>query len=161
MNMKPLIIFLCLLITGVGFAQEAKPEPEQEMEPTSRFVECKKEEATISLTLVCSLDGIFKERKHVFYFRPARRADEWSGLGNVMVNADGIDGTGYGFSVGAWPKNTAVEVEASAYWTTKTAHGKNQITLLVPYFEEKKGKDVGFSYSVTWQRLDEKKETNP
>ena len=75
-----------------------------------------------------------------------------------MTNADGFDGTGYGFSASAWEKSTAVEIKVSAYWTTNTAHGDNKITLLVPYFGDKKGSDAGFSYSVTWQKMNEKKE---
>lgn len=69
-----------------------------------------------------------------------------------MSHADG-DGVGYGFSARADPKDTAVEIEVSIYWTSKSAHGKCDVTLLVPYFEEKKGRDAGLGYTLTWQKL--------
>jgi len=159
--MKPLIAFLCLLVAGVGFAQELKTVTEQQLEEMAspyRFVQCKREEATFALTLVCSPDGIFKEKKRLFYFRPVRGMADMNLPENSMTNADGSDGTGYGFSVYAWAKDTAVELAVKVYWTTKTAHGNSDITLLVPYFGDKKGKDAGFDYSATWQELNQKKE---
>lgn len=121
-------------------------------EETRRFVQSEETAATYKLTLVCSLEGVFSKESRVFYFRPPRQAFESGKMSTVMSHADG-DGIGYGFSARADPKNTAVEIEVSVYWTSKNAHGKSEVTLLVPYFEEKKGRDAGLGYSLTWQKL--------
>lgn len=70
----------------------------------------------------------------------------------TFSNADG-DGVGHGFSARVDPKNTAAEIEVSIYWTSKSAHGKCEVTWLVPYFEDRKGREAGLDYAFTWQKL--------
>jgi len=141
-----LLLFLSsVIIAGSIFAQDAG-------DSSSRLIESTKEEAIYALTLVCSLEGIFTKQERIFYFRAPKHANDFGESTTSSLNADG-PGTGYGFSVYAEPRNTAATIEISAYWTTKSAHGKSELTLLVPYFAEKKGKEAGFDYVCTWKKL--------
>lgn len=119
---------------------------------TRRIVQSTKEDASYVLTVVSSLDGIFPKEERIFYFRAPQGPVDFGSMTSESTHADGA-GIGYGFSARAVPRNTSVEIEVNAYWTSKSAHGKCEITLLVPYFETKKGRDAGFTYACTWKKL--------
>jgi hypothetical protein len=144
--------FSLLLVVMAVIAVRAVAEDDS-VSTLPRFVQTKKESAEFSLTLSCSLDGVFSKEERIFYFR-ARRGD-MDGMYSESShsNADGEGGTGYGFSARVDARNTAVDLEIDTYWTTRTAHGKSDIELLVPYLTTKEGKEAGYTYSVRWKKL--------
>ena len=144
--MKARTLFsLTLAISASLLTRGASPD-------SRRFVRCAKQEASLSLTLACSLDGVFQDEERVFYFRPPRDGTELEVPEITQTNADG-GGGGFGFSATADSRDTVVEVQISTYWTSKSAQGNSALTLATPYFEEKKGKGAGFTYSLVWRKL--------
>lgn len=123
---------------------------DEEISALPRFTQTKKETAEFSLTISCTLDGVFEKKERIFYFRVRHGSEGFSESAHSY--ADG-EGTGYGFSASVDPRNTTVEVEVHTYWTSKTASGKTEIAFLVPYFTAKDGKDAGYTYSVRWKKL--------
>ena len=119
---------------------------------SQRVLHSTKEEATFSLTLVCSLDGIFQREERVFYFRPSHDATDLGAMLIDSTNADGASG-GFGLTVTAKPRESIVEVEVLTHWTSKNARGKNSLTLSAPYFEAQRGQDAGFTYTLAWRKL--------
>ncbi len=125
-----------------------------------KLAECKEKDATSSLTVICSLDGIFENHKEVFYFHMPLPDDPSDFSSAPLSFADSLVGTGFGLSMGVNPGDTAVKVKISAYWTTTSARGKSNIEILVPLYKKKKGMDAGFTYSATWRKMEKKKEVN-
>ena len=119
-----------------------------------RLVESKKERASVSLTLRFSLQGVIHAQECAFYFRvPDNESDlgESSSKGTVIDRAH--DSLGY--SAKAEPRSAAAIVEVSTYAPMEKGHEHADLVVLVPYFEDKKGNDAGFAYSLEWRRLKE------
>jgi hypothetical protein len=145
--------FFSLLLVALAVVAVRAVAEEEPVSKLPRYIQTKKASAEFSLILSCSLEGVFPKKERIFYFR-ARR-DDLDGMYSESShsNADGEGGTGYGFSARVDARDTAVDLEISTSWTTRTAHGKNDIELLVPYLTNKEGKEAGYSYSVRWRKM--------